>query len=95
MRCQVLHRASRGTAAVHVQWEADLLHHDSVVALKGDINIHVRLHGANLVGSQEALTPTALPALLQDVHSAPGGRGLQPTGQHMNGFPILGIPFCC
>ncbi|KAA6421218.1 MAG: hypothetical protein FRX49_08917 [Trebouxia sp. A1-2] len=52
-------------------WEADLLHHDSVVALKGDINIHVRLHGANLVGSQEALTPTALPALLQDVHSAP------------------------
>jgi len=80
---------------VHIQCEADLLHHDSVVALKGDINIHVRLHGANLVGSQEALAPTALPALLQDVHSAPGGCCLQPTGQHMDGFPILGISLCC
>ena len=75
--------------------ETNLLHHDSIVALKGDINIHVGLHGADLVGSQEALTPAALPALLQDVHPAPGGRRLQPTGQHVDGLPILRISLCC
>ncbi len=92
----------RGVQVAGIAWsiimpscEADLLHHDSVVALKGDINIHVGLHGADLVGCQEALAPTTLAALLQDVHPAPGGGCLQPTGQHMDGLPILGIPFCC
>ena len=52
---------------------AHLLHHDRVVPLKGDVHIHVRLHGADLVGCQEALPSTALPAVLQDVYPAPGG----------------------
>ena len=73
---------------------ADLLHHDSVVALKGDIHIHVGLHGPDLVGSQEALPPTALPAILQNVHPAPGGCSLQTAGQHMDGFAVLWISLC-
>ena len=95
MTSQVAYRAAQGTAAQHAQHETNLLHHDSVVTLKGDINIHVGLHRADLVGSQETLPSTALPALLQDVHPAPGGGCLQPTGQHMDGLPILGIPLCC
>ena len=72
-----------------------LLHHDSVVALKGHVDVHVCLHGPYLIGSQEALAPAALPAPLQNLHTAPGGRSLEPAGQHMNGFPIFGVAFGC
>lgn len=74
---------------------AHLLHHDSVVPFESDIHIHVGLHGSDLVGCQEALPPAALPAALQDLHPAPGGRRLQPAGQHMYGFAVLGITPGC
>ena len=45
--------------------QAHLLHHDRVVALKGDVHVHVVLHGPNLVGCREALAAAALSACLQ------------------------------
>lgn len=66
-----------------------LLHHDSVVALKGDINIHVILHGPNLVDRQEALPPAALAAGLQDLHPVPGCTSLQATADNVDLLPVL------
>ena len=69
--------------------EARLLHHDGVVALKGDIDVHVILHGPNLVGGQEALAPAALAAGLQDLNAVPGGACLEPAADHVDLLPIL------
>lgn len=71
-----------------------LLHEHSVVTLKGDIHVHVCLHGPNLVGSQEPLSATALPAALQDLCFVPGGSSLEPAGQHVHGLGIPGVALC-
>ena len=71
---------------------ARLLHHDGVVALKGDVNVHVILHGPNLVGGQEALPPAALTAGLQNLNPVPGCARLQPAADHMDLLPILWPP---
>ena len=42
-----------------------LLHHHSVVALKGHIHVHVILQGPDLVGCREALAAAALSARLR------------------------------
>lgn len=54
-----------------------LLHHDCVVALKGDIDVHVVFEGADAVGGQEALAPAALSAGLQRLHTRPRGPSLE------------------
>ena len=96
MACRQVQYRLTGLVYTLVHWvSTHLLHHDGVVSLKCDIHVHVSLHGANFVGSQEALAPTALPAVLQDLHSAPCGSGLQATGQHMDGLAIMWVAFGC
>lgn len=56
-----------------------LLHQHRVVPLKGDVHVHVGLHGADLVGSEEAHAAAALAALLQHLQRSRTGTSLIPA----------------